>query len=91
MVLSKQPSIVGFVNWIGEIPFLIEHVLAQDIMFYPLLNEFSIFPQIFFKKKSFKKLKNFRLTNTILPKFLMFTLIVLIIYHNFWKNIFLGN
>ena len=56
MVLSKQPSIVGFVNWIGEIPFLIEHVLAQDIMFYPLLNEFSIFPQI---KKKFQEIENF--------------------------------
>ena len=26
-------GIVGFVNWIDEIPFIIEHVLAQDIMF----------------------------------------------------------
>ena len=34
-------------------------------------------------KKSFKKLKIFSLTKTILPKILMFTLIVLIIYHNF--------
>ena len=25
-------SIVGFVNWIEEIPFIIEHVLAEDIM-----------------------------------------------------------